>query len=128
MAIQLEFINFVVPIHVIKQKYPGGWEACLEDHQNLIGGRVWYDEHLFRDGTMNPGDMGQLVEEGKAMGFQIEEDVNGKKVFKDACVTEGFFGHFYPCDWLINLDDDQGAYLKGTAPGPLVGREAFNQD
>ena len=40
MAIQLEVINFVVPIKIIKEKYPGGWEQCLKDHENLIGGRV----------------------------------------------------------------------------------------
>ena len=128
MAIRLEFINFVVPIHVIKQRYPGGWEACLRDHQNLIGGRVWYDDHLFRDGAMNPMDMGHLVEEWKSMGFQIEEDVDGLKVFRDAYVTEGFFGHFYPCHWLISLVEEQGAYLKGIEPGPLVGRENFSHD
>lgn len=47
MAIQLEFIDFIVPRSVIEEKYPGGWVQCLKDHKNLIGGRVWYDEHLF---------------------------------------------------------------------------------
>jgi len=73
-------------------------------------------------------DMGHLVEEWKSMGFQIEEDVDGLKVFRDAYVTEGFFGHFYPCHWLISLVEEQGAYLKGIEPGPLVGRENFSHD
>ena len=38
MAIALEFIDFVVPIALIRQKYPGGWEQCLQDHERLIGG------------------------------------------------------------------------------------------
>jgi hypothetical protein len=63
MAVQLEFINFIVPIKVIKQKYPGGWEQCLKDHEDLIGGRVWFDEHLLRDGAMNPLDISYLLEE-----------------------------------------------------------------
>lgn len=128
MAIHLEFINFVVLIEVIKEKYPGGWAACLEDHKNLIGGRVWYDEHLFRDGAMNPNDMGRLVEEWRELGFQIEEEIDGEKIFKDACVTEALFGHFHPCDWLIPTGDGSGAFLKGTDPGPLIGREAFQRD
>ena len=36
MAIALEFIDFVVPIALIRQKYPGGWEQCLQDHERLI--------------------------------------------------------------------------------------------
>lgn len=42
MTIALEFIDFIVPIAVIKKKYPGGWDQCLKDHENLIGGRVWF--------------------------------------------------------------------------------------
>ena len=61
MAIQLEFINLIVPIDTIKAKYPGGWEACLEDHKDAIGGRIWYDDYLFRDGAMSPMDMQFLV-------------------------------------------------------------------
>lgn len=30
MAIALKFIDSVVPIHVIRAKYPGGWEQCLK--------------------------------------------------------------------------------------------------
>ena len=57
MAVAQEYIDFFVPIGIIRQKYPGGWEQCLCDHQHLIGGRVWHDEHLFRDGAMSPADM-----------------------------------------------------------------------
>ena len=63
MAIALEFIDFVVPIALIRQKYPGGWEQCLRDHERLIGGRVWFDEHLLPDEAMNPTDIASLVEE-----------------------------------------------------------------
>lgn len=67
MAVQLEFINFIAPIETINEKYPGGWEQRLKDHQNLIGGRVWFDDYLFRDGAMNPMDIGSLVEEWKSL-------------------------------------------------------------
>ena len=52
MAIKLQFFDFIVPIKTIKKKYPGGWVQCLKDHDGDIGGRVWYDEHLFRDGAV----------------------------------------------------------------------------
>ena len=70
MAFALEFIDFIVPIAVIREKYPGGWEQCLIDHERLIGGRVWFDDHLLRDGAMNPNDIESLIEEWTELGFQ----------------------------------------------------------
>jgi len=64
MAIKLEFLDLIVPIKTIKKKYPGGWKQCLKDHNGLIGGRVWYDEHLFRDGAMSPNDIAYLLNGG----------------------------------------------------------------
>ena len=63
MGISLEFNDFVVPISLIWEKYSGGWEQCLADHREDIGGRVWYDEHLFRDGAMGVDDIEALIEE-----------------------------------------------------------------
>ena len=40
MAIALEFIDLIIPISVIEEKYPGGWNQCLLDHAELIGGAV----------------------------------------------------------------------------------------
>jgi hypothetical protein len=81
MSIATEFIDFIVPIQTIRDKYPGGWEQCLKDHEHLIGGRIWYDEHLFRDGAMNPMDIESLVERWEAMGFEgIVVDLNVGRV------------------------------------------------
>jgi hypothetical protein len=73
MAIALEFIDFIVPITVIRKKFPGGWEQCQNDHGHLIGGCVRQDDHLFRDGVMNPIDIGALVE--KCADFCFEPTV-----------------------------------------------------
>ena len=40
----------IVRIKVIREKYRGGWEKCKRDY-NL--GIVWYDDHLFRYGSMD---------------------------------------------------------------------------
>ena len=123
MAVSLEFIDFIVPIAAIKQKYPGGWDQCLKDHENLIGGRVWFDEHLLRDGSMNPGDIEFLIEEWTDLGFQPTEEIDGQRVWKDCCVVESMFGGAtLPCDWLEIRDDGRSANLKGTDPGQIVGR------
>lgn len=123
MAIALEFIDFIVPVSVIWKKYPGGWEQCLEDHRQLIGGRVWFDKHLFRDGAMNPADIKFLLEEWTALGFEPTEEVNGQLFWKDCCVIESLFGGpTLPCSWIAMGDDGRNAYLKGTEPGKVIGR------
>ena len=123
MAIALEFIDFVVPIAVIRKKYPGGWEQCLKDHERLIGGRVWFDDHLLRDGAMNPMDVQSLVEEWTALGFSVTKELNGQRVFKDCCVVESLFGGpTLPCSWLEIGSDGRSAFLKGAEPGDIIGR------
>ena len=124
MAIALEFIDFVVPISVIRAKYPGGWEQCVSDHESLVGGRVWFDRYLFRDGAMNPSDIGHLVEPWAALGFEPTATRDGHQVWNDVCVVEAMFGGTtLPCDWLVVDTGQRVAYLKGTEAGPIAGRE-----
>ena len=111
MSIALEFIDFVVPIALIRQKYPGGWEQCLKDHERLIGARVWFDDHLLRDGAMNPRDIESLVEEWTDLGFEPTEMIDGQKFWKDCCVLQGMLGgSTLPCDWLEVADDGRSAH------------------
>jgi len=126
MAVALEFIDFIVPIELIKAKYKGGWEQCLKDHSNLIGGRVWYDEHLFRDGSMGSAGIEALVREWTDRGFEPMITVNGKQVWKDCVVTEHMFGGpTLPCSWIEFTDDGNAAFLKGTEAGKTVGRASL---
>lgn len=123
MAVALEFIDFIVPIAAIREKYPGGWEQCLKDHERLIGGRVWYDDHLLRDGAMNPNDIESLIDEWTEFGFQPMEERDGERTWKDVCVVESMFGGpTLPCEWLAIGEDGCSAYLKGTDPGPTRSR------
>ena len=123
MAVALEFIDFLVPIAVIHQKYPGGWAQCLKDHERLIGGRVWFDEHLLRDGAMNPADIESLLEEWTQLGFEPTGERGGQRFWQDCCVTESLFGGAtLPCDWLEIAGDGCSAFLKGTDPGEVAGR------
>ena len=123
MAVALEFIDFIVPIEVIRAKYPGGWEHCIKDHAGLIGGRVWHDDHLFRDGAMSPAGIEALVKEWTEMGLAPMAIVDGKRIWNDCCVTEHMFGGpTLPCSWIEITEDGRAAFLKGTPPGPTVGR------
>ena len=122
MAVWLEFINLVIPIEVIKQKYPGGWDECLSDHANAIGKRVWYDQYLFRDGAMNPNDMGSLIEHWTLLGFTPHREVDGKLVeWVDMCVCEEMSGGAtLKCDFLEYDSKNQSVYMKGTEPGEVA--------
>lgn len=101
MAINTEFIDLIVPIETIRRKYPGGWAQCLKDHAPLLGGRVWHDDYLLRDGAMNPIDMQRLVEEWESLGFTFTAVVNGKKHWMDFCVHDMMMGVTLPCAWIV---------------------------
>ncbi len=124
MAISLEFIDFIVPINVIKAKYPSGWDKCLLDHQAAIGRRIWFDDHLFRDGAMNLMDIDHLIEHWESLGFIGPTMTKGQVVkWNDFCVGQNMFRNpALICDWISYDHKSQGAYLKGTPPGILVGR------
>ena len=127
MSIALEFIDLIVPVALIRAKYPGGWAQCLEDHKQMIGGKVWYDDHLFRDGAMSPRDMGALVAEWEGLGFIATGERDGEKCFKDLCVAEGMLGGpTLTCDWLVFDPETHSAYLKEAGPGPVIGRASFS--
>jgi hypothetical protein len=125
MAIQLEFINLIVPMKTINAKYPGGWEACIEDHKDAIGGRIWYDDHLFRDGAMSPSDMQFLVTCWESLGFETKRDVDGTIFWQDVCVADALKGASRPCEWLSFMETERAVFFKGTDPGPVIGRHAF---
>ncbi|GHS93483.1 hypothetical protein AGMMS50276_04120 [Synergistales bacterium] len=121
MAVALEFIDFLVPISVIRKKYPGGWEQCLKDYGGY--GAAWHDEYLFRYGAMSGMAMEAIVNEWKKMGFKPTGKKNGQTVWKDCCVAESFpcAGATLPCDWLVVDGETRSAYLKGTEPGIIYG-------
>ena len=124
MAVFCEFLNFIVPIHIIRDKYDGGWDQCIKDHQPLIGGRVWFDEHLFRDGAMSPPDMQELLNYWEHQALEPFGTLNGEKIWKDCCIVEGAplgGGPTLPCDWIELSEDGTAASLKGSEPGKLAG-------
>jgi ADP-ribosylglycohydrolase len=120
MPVALEFINFIVPIATIKQKYPGGGEKCLRENSTLC---TWYDEHLFRTGAMNPMDIEDIAKDWESKGFQATAIKNGRKVWKDFCVVESDI----PCEWLEVDGERWCAYLKGTDPNGLIYTSLSNE-
>ena len=64
MAIQTEFIDFIVSINAIRAKYPGGLEACLKDHARLIGGLTLPCDWLVSNG---PSSVAHIDDPGSAV-------------------------------------------------------------
>lgn len=119
MSIALIYMNFLVPIQTIKEKYPGGWEQCLKDHEiEIARGRVYFDEHLFRDGAMDPRMIDSFIATWETRGFQITKEVDGHTQWADMCCIE-YLGHHMP-EWLAFMDNGCTAYLAGSAPGERV--------
>ena len=124
MAVALEFIDFLIPVRIIKDKYPGGWDTFLKDYEYDLGRRVWFDEHLVRDGAMNPKDIELLVKEWKQMGFEPLGESNGEPYWNDCCVLEVMFGGpTLPCNWIDYDPMKNCAFLRGTLPGEIFGRD-----
>ena len=117
MAVFLEFINLIIPRSVIEQKYPGGWAQCLADDCGM-----WHDEHILRDGAMNPMDIETAVHSWESKGFRPIRSSHGKLVWNDLCVIEAMCRQpTLPCDWIVVAEDGSHAWLKSAAPGAIVG-------
>ena len=101
MAIQCEFINFIIPIDKIDSVYSGGFRKFKEDHIQGFSGRLYHDNFLFRDGAMSYMDIDKLINYWESMGLRGIVIINDKKQWKDFCVVESMFdGPTLPCDWI----------------------------
>lgn len=118
MAISLYCMNFLVPVGIIKAKYPGGWEQCLEDHASRIGSAVWFDEYLFNESAMDPHVIDRLMVEWESRGFQLTEPMGGEVFWKDVCCIER--GPYKAPTWLTFAPLGHSVYLSGTEPGKCV--------
>jgi hypothetical protein len=123
VAVRLEFIDVLVPVHVINEKYPGGFAQCLADHRPLIGRRMWHDGRLLRDGALDPASARALVEGWQAIGIEPLQWVNGRLAWKDVCVVDtNAGGPTVVCDWLEWDPKRRVAWLRGATRGEAVGR------
>jgi hypothetical protein len=124
MAVSLEFINLIVPIHKIEACYPGGFAAYKRENLEWFGRRLWHDDHLFRDGAMDSMSAESLVSFWTDQGLEPFDQADGEKVWKDMCIVEGMFGGMtLPCDWLEYDKRDNCVFLKGTDKGLVIGKE-----
>jgi hypothetical protein len=122
MAIALEFIDLVIPVALIRDRYPGGWEACVRDHESLIGRRVWFDEFLWRDGALTVADIEARVSGWAVLGFRPTTARGPERRWDDLCVINADTrGSILACPWIEIDAAAKVAWYTGTARGEWVG-------
>lgn len=128
LAIQLEFINLIVPVQRIRDIYPGGWDGCLAANAGRLGKIVWYDENLFHGGgAMDPEMIDVLIERWTNLGFAATEVVDGKAIWKDFAILDSWGISQYDCPWIVVDGTERIAWLRGTEPGEVIGRDHFRR-
>jgi hypothetical protein len=126
MAVRLHSLNLLVPVRLIEQRYPGGLEACIDDHEALIGDRIWCDARLWRDGADTPAGMRALVDGWVGVGLHPVAPCGDGWRWNELCVVDSALGApTLPCDWIGVAADGRQAALLGVEPGPLFGPEDF---
>lgn len=106
MAIQLECINVIIPLSVLRKC------SAIENIEQFLnetaypGSGCWHDGHLYREGAMNPMDAALIVEKWKLMGLKITKGRGVDKVWHEICVVDTFSGPTLPCSWL-HYDGEQ---------------------
>jgi hypothetical protein len=119
MPMYPKFINFFMPISVIKEKYPGGFERFLEEYEKDFGIPPHYDEYLFMAGAMSPADIEYIVNYWTNKGFECLAQRNGESYWNDGCVYEELYGGAtLPCDWILYNEKERYVFLRGTEPDP----------
>ena len=123
MAVRLEFIDILLPVHVIEDRYPGGLQQCVADHRGLLGRRMWHDGLLLRDGALDPLDARLRVEGWQTLGIEPLQWVDGRLEWKEVCVIDvAAGGPTVGCEWIEWCPRDRVAWLQGTDRGAAIGR------
>ena len=149
MPLKLIFDNLIIPIHIIEEKYEGGFH----EFYSLIRNEVHYfDEHLFTISSMSFEMLFYNVIEmlnSKGLNcYDLDKDKN--IIWKDAYITDrGFDRKYSPPKWISyanhlekeatgTIDKDTGeeiifsnpyhsVYLTGTNPGKKIIDKAYGE-
>lgn len=134
MSVHTEYYSVIIPIEKIKTcQSVRGFVGILEMKKDDIGGRIYFDDYLYRDGAMGPMDVEDIVEFWKEQGLEPFEERDGEQYWKDLCVVDMFGGPTLPCDWLEfeRLDYVGGGgsishvFIKGKPKGKLIHSTRF---
>ena len=80
MAVQLHFINVIVPISTVEKKLKVNFDEFFEKYGKGI---KYHDESLFASGAMGSGHIEQIVKYFESKGLTTIELIDRKEHFKD---------------------------------------------
>ena len=118
MTVHIEFLNLIIPIRIIKNKYPGGWKSFLRFYREDIGKIAWFDDHLFRYGAMSAEVIYSELDRLEKLGFISVEQRGDTKFWCDVCVLACLQENKILCDWIEY--GKGGVYLKGQDQGLVI--------
>jgi hypothetical protein len=130
MAVLVEGISVIIKRSVIEEKFPGGWEAFVEDVPNRT---LCADDELARVGFMAPLDAEEYVQHLINNGFEYLSE--GMAV--DLVVADQLRGLATECDWCEfgqtsgggnNLDRIAGCRAVGSRVTTLVCPEGWHYE
>ena len=115
LAVQIEFLNMIIPIAVIDKKYLGGWEQYRKDNGfSATESDDFSDGELHRLGAMDEFSLQLIVSEWKSRGLKGFVGSGEKKTWKDYCLFDSFTGPSH-CDWL-SFDAKEGTVSWVSIP------------
>lgn len=100
MAILSMFYSVVIPIENLKKIFTKRelYKVLTKrSHNNLI----WFDDYLYREGSMSPGDNEAIIKFWEECGLVIFDTKDGKEHWKDLCLVSALDNETTtPCDWI----------------------------
>ena len=107
MAIELAYMNLVIPIENIEKHYPGGFnqykkdnEADMKSDNYCDNAKIRYDKHIVVKSAMCMEDIESYAKECEDFGLVGVVEKNGIKQWQDFCIVD--IVPTLPCDWLVD--------------------------
>ncbi|MDL2323144.1 hypothetical protein LJC52_04065 [Bacteroidales bacterium OttesenSCG-928-A17] len=94
MAIELAYMNLVIPIEKIEKHYPGGFNQYKKDNE----GQIVYDDYLVMKSAMDMEVIESFAKECEGFGLVGVVEKDGVKQWQDFCIVD--IVPTLPCSWL----------------------------
>lgn len=99
--LKLSQLDYIIRLDAVDERFPGGRAVLIEEHKNMIGRTIFFDDDLIifhsRGGVPEFRLWDNLYEE---KGLQLTETVRGIRIAGDRVYTSHQTGWSEPCDWL----------------------------
>lgn len=96
MAIELAYMNLVIPIENIEKHYPGGFDQYKKDNE----GKMEHDDYIVMKSAMDMETIESYAKECEAFGLVGVVEKDGIKQWQDFCIVD--IVPTLPCDWLVD--------------------------